>query len=362
MSFSLATVAPVATASATALPWAQEGTPETACRTKDPSVACRVVWNVSHNADFTGFFKNWLDAPLTSLFWTIVIVVIALCLRALAHRMISRITMRMAESTMSERVRERSRTVFDGSPVLLNQRRAQRARTMGSVLRSIVSIVIMGMAFFSVLGQLGLNLTPVLASATVIGAAVGFGAQNIVKDFLAGLFMLLEDQFGVGDVIDVGSAKGTVEAVTLRVTRMRDVDGVVWYVPNGEIKKVGNESQNWGRSVLDIPVDIHEDVEKVKEILQRTADELAAAGDWQNVILEDPSVWGVQALAGDALIVRIVLKTAPGKQAEVSRELRERVKKAFDEAGVTVATPARPPDPFASEGAGQWAVRGAGRG
>ncbi|MFC5746985.1 mechanosensitive ion channel family protein [Actinomadura rugatobispora] len=322
------------------LPWAQDGTPETACRSKTPSVACRVVWNISHNDDFTGFFRNWLDRPLTTVFWIIVILVIALVLRAMAHRMITRITLRMAESTMSEKVRERSRTVFDGSPALLNQRRAQRARTMGSVLRSISSIVIMGTAFFSVLGQLGLNLTPVLASATVIGMAVGFGAQNIVKDFLAGLFMLLEDQYGVGDVIDVGSAKGTVEAVTLRVTRMRDVNGVVWYVPNGEIKKVGNESQNWGRAVLDIPVDIGEDVEKVKEILKATADELAAAPDWDELILEEPSVWGVQALAGDAVIVRMVLKTAPGRQADVSRELRERVKKAFDEAGIAVATPA----------------------
>ncbi|WP_395111448.1 mechanosensitive ion channel family protein [Actinomadura sp. SCN-SB] len=337
MSLSLASVVP-AMAGANGMPWVQDGTPEVACRSREPSVACRVVWNVSHNPEFTGFFRNWLDRPLTALFWIIVILVIAMIARAAAHRMISRITLRMAESTMSERVRERSRTVFDGSPVLLNQRRAQRARTMGSVLRSIASIVIMGMAFFSILGQLGLNLAPVLASATVIGMAVGFGAQNIVKDFLAGLFMLLEDQFGVGDVIDVGSAKGTVEAVTLRVTRMRDVNGVVWYVPNGEIKHVGNESQNWGRAVLDVPVDIHEDVEKVKEILQKTADEMAAAGEWQDLILEDPSVWGVQALTGDALIVRVVLKTAPGRQADVSRELRERVKKSFDEAGITVAT------------------------
>jgi small conductance mechanosensitive channel len=325
------------------LPLAQEGTPEIACRSKSPSVACRIVWNVSNSTEFTRFFRNWLDGPLTALIWIVIILVIALVLRAMAHRMITRITLRMAESTMSAKVREHSRTIFDGSPALLNQRRAQRAKTMGSVLRSIASIVIMGIAFFSVLGQIGLNLTPVLASATVIGMAVGFGAQNIVKDFLAGLFMLLEDQYGVGDVIDVGTAKGTVEAVTLRVTRMRDVNGVVWYVPNGEIKKVGNESQNWGRTVLDIPVDIGEDVEKVKEIMQRTAEELALVPPWDEIVLEEPSVWGVQALAGDAVIVRIVLKTAPGRQADVARELRERVKKAFDEAGVAVASPAAAP-------------------
>ncbi|WUI01652.1 mechanosensitive ion channel family protein [Spirillospora sp. NBC_00431] len=324
------------------LPWAQEGSPEHACGDRTPTTACRLVWNISHNTGFTKFFSTWLDGPLTTLFWIVVTFVVALILKSIAHRMITRVTMRMAEGTMTERARERSRTVFEGSPALLNQRRAQRAQTLGSVLRSIASVLIMGTAAFSILGSLGLNLAPILASASVIGVAVGFGAQNIVKDLLAGLFMLLEDQYGVGDFIDVGTAKGTVEAVTLRVTRMRDVDGIVWYVPNGEIKKVGNESQNWGRAVLDIPVDIHEDTEKVKDILQDAADELAADERWKDLVLEAPSVWGVQALAGDALVIRVVLKTAPGKQGDIARELRERVKRAFDAAGVTVATPTAP--------------------
>ncbi|TDB88906.1 mechanosensitive ion channel family protein [Actinomadura sp. KC216] len=322
------------------LPWAREGTPETACGDPTPSTSCRLVWNISHNTRFTEFFSTWLDGPLTTFFWVVVTFVIALILKSIAHRMITRVTVRMAEGTMTERARERSRTVFEGSPALLNKRRAQRAQTLGSVLRSIASVLIMGTAAFSILGSLGLNLAPILASASVIGVAVGFGAQNIVKDLLAGLFMLLEDQYGVGDFIDVGTAKGTVEAVTLRVTRMRDVDGVVWYVPNGEIKKVGNESQNWGRAVLDIPVDIHEDTEKVKEILQSTADEMAADERWKDLVLEAPAVWGVQALAGDALVIRVVLKTAPGRQGDIARELRERVKRSFDQAGVTVATPA----------------------
>ncbi|MFF4238942.1 mechanosensitive ion channel family protein [Actinomadura geliboluensis] len=322
------------------LPWADKGSPETACGDPDPTTACRLVWNISHNTDFTKFFATWLDKPLTTLLLIIITFVVALIVKNIAHRMITKVTLRMAEGTMSERARERARTVFEGSPALLNKRRAQRAQTLGSVLRSIASVLIMGTALFSILGSLGLNLAPILASASVIGVAVGFGAQNIVKDLLAGLFMLLEDQYGVGDFIDVGSAKGTVEAVTLRVTRMRDVNGVVWYVPNGEIKKVGNESQNWGRAVLDIPVDIHEDTEKVKEILQATADEMAADTAWKDLVLEQPSVWGVQALAGDAIVIRVVLKTAPGKQGDIARELRERVKRSFDEAGVTVATPA----------------------
>ncbi|HEY8479181.1 MAG TPA: mechanosensitive ion channel family protein [Spirillospora sp.] len=319
--------------------WAQDGSPETACRDSTPTTSCRLVWNITHNTDFTRFYATWLDGPLSTLLSIIVTLVVALIVRNIAHRMITRVTVRMAEGTMSERARERSRTAFEGSPALLTKRRAQRAQTLGSVLRSTASVVIMGTALFSILGTLGVNLAPILASASVIGVAVGFGAQNIVKDLLAGLFMLLEDQYGVGDYIDVGSAKGTVEAVTLRVTRMRDVDGVVWYVPNGEIKKVGNESQNWGRAVLDIPVDIHEDTDRVKTLLKTTADEMAADEAWKDLILEEPSVWGVQAFAGDALVIRVVLKTAPGQQGEVARELRERVKRAFDEAGVSVATP-----------------------
>jgi small conductance mechanosensitive channel len=209
---------------------------------------------------------------------------------------------------------------------------------MGSVLRSIASIIILGSAAISVLGYLGLDLTPFLASASIIGVAVAFGAQNLVKDVLTGMFMLLEDQYGVGDVVDVGSAKGTVEAMTLRTTRLRDVNGVVWYVPNGEIKRVGNESQNWARVVLDVPVEYDADLDKVRTLLAETAGAMAIDTPWDEYIIEDPTVWGVQALSGEAVVVRVVCKTAPGKQSDVARELRERVKKAFDSAGLSVAT------------------------
>ncbi|MBA9004089.1 mechanosensitive ion channel family protein [Thermomonospora cellulosilytica] len=313
--------------------------PETYCG-EQPMLPCRLFWNLTHSPDATRFVHDYrLDLWTNRLAVIVITLVIALTLRRVAHRAITRITVRMAEGTKPERLRERGRTAHDGSTALLTERRRQRAQTLGSVLRSIASIVIMGTAVFSALGELGLNLTPVLASASVIGVAVGFGAQNIVKDFLAGLFMLLEDQFGVGDVVDVGPAKGTVEAVTLRVTRLRDVNGVVWYIRNGEILRVGNESQNWARAVLDIPVDYGEDTAKVKEVLKTTADELAADPAWSDIVLEEPSVWGVQGLTGEAVVVRLVVKTAPGKQGDVARELRERVKVAFDAAGVTVATP-----------------------
>lgn len=322
-----------------AAPFQVPGTPEQYCHSAEPSVACRIAWAATHNPEFTRFFRNWLDRPLTGLVQIAITLVVALILRRIAHRVIARITLRMAEGAGAERLRERTRTNFDGSPVLVSERRRQRAQTMGSVLSSIASIVILSTALVSVLGELGLNLAPVLASAGVIGVAVGFGAQHIVKDFLSGIFMLLEDQYGVGDVIDAGGAKGTVEAVSLRITRLRDVNGVVWYMRNGEILRIGNESQNWARAVLDVPVSPEEDVDKVRSLLKETADGLAAAPPWDEIVLEEPSVWGVQALTGDAVVVRVVLKTAPGKQAEVTRQLRERVKKSFDEAGVTVTSP-----------------------
>jgi small-conductance mechanosensitive channel len=321
--------------SALAVPFQDKGTPEQFCGA-EPSTACRLTWDLSHNQEFTRFFHAWLDEPLTKLAWMIVTLVIALIVKRIAHRMIDKVALQMAEGTMPDRFR--NRTVVNGSPVLVSERRRQRSETMGSVLRSIASIVILGTAAITILGELGLDLAPFLASASIIGVAVGFGAQNVVKDFLAGIFMLLEDQYGVGDLVDIGPATGTVEAVTLRTTRLRDVNGVVWYMRNGEISRIGNQSQQWARAVLDVPVSYDEDVDKVRTLLKHASSALAAEPPWDQIILDEPQVWGVTALSGEAVVVRLVLKTAPGRQAEVSRELRERVKKDFDRAGVTVAT------------------------
>ncbi|GAA4614514.1 mechanosensitive ion channel [Actinoallomurus liliacearum] len=303
------------------------------------TTGCRLTWNLTHNGDLAHWYHVWLDgsSPITWTVKLILTIVIAYVLRRLTHKLITKVTMRMAEGTMPERLREKTRTIFDGSPVLVSERRRQRAETMGSVLRSISSVIILGAATLTVLGYFGLNLTPFLASASIIGVAIAFGAQNLVKDFLTGMFMLLEDQYGVGDVIDVGSAKGTVEAVTLRTTRLRDADGVVWYVPNGEIKRVGNESQNWARVVLDVPVEYDVDLDKVRTLLSETASAMAAEPPWDEIILEDPTVWGVQALSNEAVVVRVVCKTAPGQQGDAARELRERLKKALDSAGLSIA-------------------------
>ncbi|MFC7649049.1 mechanosensitive ion channel family protein [Streptosporangium lutulentum] len=168
--------------------------------------------------------------------------------------------------------------------------------------------------------------------------AIGFGAQELVKDFIAGMFMLLEDQYGVGDVIDAGAAIGTVEAVTLRITRLRDIDGRVWYVRNGTITRVGNESQGWSRAAVDVPVAYTSDIPAVREILEEVTNEIWADPAYRDsVIVEEPQVWGIEQISDTAIIFRISAKTLPSKQAQVARELRIRVKSALDRASIPIA-------------------------
>ena len=201
-------------------------------------------------------------------------------------------------------------------------------------MRSIASITIFSIASVVILGDLGINLAPLLASAGVVGIAIGFGAQSMVRDYLAGIFMLVEDQYGVGDVITIGDATGTVENVTLRVTRMRDVSGIVWHIRNGAIEQVGNESQGWARAVIDFPVPYEVDLAEIRSLLTDTADELWDDPVWRVVLLDPPEVWGAQEISSDEVTMRIVAKTAPLRQWEVERELRARVKAALDAAGI----------------------------
>src|SRR5690606_4851024 len=202
-----------------------------------------------------------------------------------------------------------------------NERRKQRAATMGSLLKSISTGIIFAIVVVMVLSKLGINVAPIIASAGIVGVALGFGAQNLVRDFLSGIFMILEDQYGVGDIVDLGEASGTVEAVGLRVTRLRDVNGTVWYVRNGEILRVGNSSQNWARTVLDVTVSYDSDLAKVEQVLGEVAQALYEDDQFRGVVLEAPEVWGVERLDKDGAVVRVVLKTAPSKQWGVARAM-----------------------------------------
>jgi small conductance mechanosensitive channel len=220
-------------------------------------------------------------------------------------------------------------------------RKVQRTEALGTLLASIAGAVIWAIAGLMALDRLGLNLGPLLAGAGVIGIAVGFGAQTLVRDLLSGVFMLIEDQFGVGDVIDAGEASGTVESVSLRITRLRSVDGIVWHIPNGEIRRVGNQSQQWSRALLDVPVPYTADLSGVMALIQGVADGMAVDPDWSDRILSPPEVWGVERFDADAVAIRTVITTRPLEQWAVSRELRHRLKRAFDEAGIEIPFPQR---------------------
>jgi small-conductance mechanosensitive channel len=232
-------------------------------------------------------------------------------------------------------VRRFVRTLHARSPVRTGSVRAeQRVATLGDVLTGLVRAVVWLVVVLVVLGEVGVDLAPLLAGAGIAGIAIGFGAQSLVKDFLAGVFILLEDQYGVGDVINLGDATGTVEDITLRVTRLRATDGTVWFVPNGEIKRVGNTSMEWSRALIDVLIAYDSDLPKVTAAIGDVARDFAADEDWAPSVLEPPEVWGVQAMAADGLTIRLVVKTAPRQQYAVARELRGRITDRLRREGV----------------------------
>jgi len=221
------------------------------------------------------------------------------------------------------------------------ERGKQRSQTLGTVLRSIASLIIFTIAGFMSLGEFDVNLGPLIASAGIVGIAIGFGAQSLVKDFLSGIFMLVEDQYGVGDIVDVGEAAGVVEEVKLRTTKIRDVNGTLWHVPNGEIRRVANKSQEWARSVLDVEVAYDTDLTHAMTVIKQVADSL-----WQDAlpnatILEEPEIWGVERFGADSIAIRLVVKVEPAEQWATGRELRRRLKTAFDEEGIQIPFPQR---------------------
>ena len=260
----------------------------------------------------------------------------AMLLRWVLHRAIDRIigsAMTRAASHASQTPR-RARRILAQATMLNQERGTQRAATMGAVLKSTSTFVIFTLALLTVMATLGLPLGPLLASAGVVGVALGFGAQSLVKDFLSGIFMILEDQYGVGDVIDTGEAIGTVEDVTLRITKVRDASGIVWYIRNGEIVRIGNRSQGWSTAVVDIPVGYSENLDVVLPLIREVVHDLDASEDWKTRLLEEPVVAGVESIVGGVVTVRIIAKCAPNESFPVSREIRERVKTAFDQAGI----------------------------
>ena len=214
----------------------------------------------------------------------------------------------------------------------------QRARTLASVLSNLLTWSLRLFAVGAVLSELGVAVGALVASAGILGAALGFGAQSLVKDLINGLFIIFEDQFGVGDSVDLGEARGVIENVGLRVTQVRDVNGVLWYVRNGEIIRVGNHSQGWSRVILDIPLSYKVNIEKAREVILEAAKELVKDSNFAKRMLGQPEIWGIESITADQVVMRLVQQVGPQDADDVARELRLRVKKKLDAAKITLAS------------------------
>jgi len=285
------------------------------------------------------------DAIVSHTVETVAILVVALLTRFLVHRAISRLVDGVTSRRLSRFVRHRTAISEGARPAEGSPRRAQRARTIGSVLRSAASAIILGIAAVMILAEFGVALGPILASAGIVGVAIGFGAQSLVRDFLSGMFMLLEDQYGVGDAVDLGSANGTVEAVGLRITTVRDGNGTVWYVRNGEILRVGNKSQGYAVAVADLPLAHGADIAQATEIATRTVAEVAVDPAVAELLAEEPVVVGLEKVGPEGVTFRVTARTGPGDRDAVQRALITALAEAFDREGLPrpLTFPAAPP-------------------
>ena len=283
--------------------------------------------------DWNEAFDQFVGPPLT----IVGIIVGAVVVRWLLHRAIGRVVAsashRHAERTVL--LPGRAGSLLASASGIAHERYVQRTQTLGAVLRSVVTIAVSSIALLTIMAVLQIPLGPLLASAGVGGVALGFGAQSLVKDFLSGIFMIVEDQYGVGDVIDTGEIVGTVEDVTLRVTRVRDRSGVLWYLRNGEIVRIGNQSQGWSTAVVDVPIALTEDTAKAAEVIRASVADLTATDER---VIEPPTVT-TESMTTGVITLRVSARCVPTANLDVQRVIRDRVKAACDAHGVQITAP-----------------------
>lgn len=261
------------------------------------------------------------------------IIIVAVALRIALRFVIDRVVKRIVTG-VKKRQNVQDTQALMTSP-LSAVRVVQRTRTLGSVLNNIVAVVLVIVAGLLVITAINDKILGSFALITAaLGAGLGFGAQNIVKDVLNGLFMVAEDQLGVGDVVDLGPATGIVETVGIRITQIRDVNGTVWFVRNGEIIRVGNMSQGWSRVIIDLAVPYDADVAAVQERMLTIATQMATDLKWRSRILEKPEIWGIESISAEAIVIRLVVKTRAGVKDDVARDLRARLKSGLDAMGI----------------------------
>ncbi|MDQ1512223.1 MAG: moderate conductance mechanosensitive channel [Microbacteriaceae bacterium] len=274
------------------------------------------------------------------LLWTVIqvaiIVIVALLVRAIAQQII-RIFVNRVVTGVKRRQRAEDTQALLASPVSA-ARVVQRTRTLGSVLNNVVGAVVVVVAVISIITVINPNITGAFSLITAaLGAGLGFGAQTIVKDVLTGLFMVADDQLGVGDVVNTDLATGIVEAVGIRVTQIRDVNGVLWYVRNGELTRIGNMSQGWARAIVDVTVPKGVDVEGVQHRMLTTATELLADPQWQPYVIDKPELWGLESVTPDGIVLRLVVRTRANTKDDVAWSLRVHLREALVTAGVEPA-------------------------
>jgi small-conductance mechanosensitive channel len=226
--------------------------------------------------------------------------------------------------------------------LIANARVVQRSRTLGSVLSNFFTWTVVLVALSSILSELGVAVGALVAGAGILGAALGFGAQSLVRDLISGIFIVFEDQYGVGDSVDLGQATGVVESVGLRVTQVRDVSGVLWYVRNGEVIRVGNQSQGWSRVVLDIPIAYDAPLDKARDVILQAAHSLSTDQDIATQLMGEPEVWGIELLSGEQVVLRLVQQVGASHSDDVARELRARIKTALDKNKISLANTKTP--------------------
>ncbi|GAB2568017.1 mechanosensitive ion channel [Leucobacter ruminantium] len=279
---------------------------------------------------FTTFLQTY-QVPLTILAIIVVAVLLNWLLRKLLMRTVTQIVRGVKKAQDVDTTSE-----IQAAPYV-NARAVQRTRTLGSVGRVVITWTIVVISMILILGQLGVNLAALLTSAGIVAAGLAFGAQNLVKDILNGIFMVFEDQLGVGDVVTIGEVSGTVEDVGIRVTQVRAMDGTLWFVRNGEILTLGNSSQGWGRALIDITVRADSDLDRVEEVTLEAARELLKSPSTARKVTGEPELWGVESAFGDRATLRLAVRTRPEAQWAVQRALRASLMRHFNEAGIKLA-------------------------
>ena len=315
---------------------------ENACGV-DPSWICEIVFDLTNGNRFLAETADWLVSVL-------LILLVAFILSKLARRYLGRAVARVVAPDTTTAARQLQRLGGDRATDLVakpigitepDPRRQARLHSISLVVGSTASVIIWSIAIILVLGEMGVDLAPLIAGAGIAGVALGFGAQSLVKDCIAGLFMLLEDQYGVGDVVDLDEATGVVEKISLRTTVLRGLDGTVWHVPNGEVSRVGNRSQLWSVALVDVDVAYDCDLTQARQVILDCANDLVTEEEWAPSVIESPTLLGVEALGADGITIRLTVKVEPGTQWGLQRALREAVKGALDDAEIEIPFPQR---------------------